>query len=76
MQESGVQVTRTAGGDVTFAEGTAAAASASTGAGAGTVSKAGAEKMKKPTWCGEYAVGMDAFKAGVVSSRPHALSPL
>jgi hypothetical protein len=74
----GTQVTRTAGGDVTFAAGkaggggggvgaaqTAAAAAAATTTTT-TTSKAGAEKMQKPAWCGEYALGMDAFKQGVV----------
>jgi hypothetical protein len=74
-------VTRTAVGDVTFAAGKAAGGSgigAAEKAAAATTttkkSKAGAEKMQKPAWCGEYALGMDAFKPGVVrqaaSARP------
>ena len=32
--------------------------------------------MQKPTWCGSYAVGMDAFAPGVVGAKSKNLANL
>ena len=72
-----VAVNLSAAGDVSYAAAAApSAAGAAEKAGANATRTKGAVAMQKPAWCGEYAVGMDAFAPGVVGAKSKNLANL